>query len=131
MRKGWTLFATIAVAVVCAGGVGCAGSSSYPGVEAAPEAWTTVEVTNNNWSDVKVYALRGASKFRLGSVNSFSTQRLRVPAVAVATNELRLRVEIIGSRAAYTTEPFLIGSGATISWVINAHLPLSRVAIHR
>lgn len=129
MRNRRTLSQTTALAVVTAGLVGCAGSRAYPGLDVEPGAATVLEVTNNNWSDVKIYAVRGATKFRLGSVNSFSTTRLRVPAALTSVNELRLRVELIGSRAAYTTESFPIGPSSVVSWVINDHLPLSRLAV--
>jgi len=109
--------------------VSCGPSTGYPGPGISPRQESVVSVTNNNWSDIKVYAVRGSSKYRLGSVTSFSTATLRLPSAVTSASDFRLRVEVIGSLESHTTEVLRIGQGDRMEWVINAYLPMSHWAI--
>ncbi len=115
---------------IVSGALSCGSTGSYPGRAVAPGNEATVIVTNHNWADIKVYLVRGGSKFRLGSVTSFTTARLRIPAgIGSGATDFRLRVELIGSSVSYTTEIVRLGHGDQIDLMINSYLPLSNLAI--
>ena len=120
-------------AVTCvfmtSGALSCGPAGAYPGRAVAPRNEAAVTVTNHHWADIKVYVVRGGSKFRLGSVTSFTTARRRIPAVVSGAADFRLRVELIGSSVSYTTEIVRLGRGDQIDLVINTYLPLSNLAI--
>ena len=91
---------------------------------------TSVEVTNNNWADVAVYALRDGSRQRLGMVVSMGTTVLRIPPVMVAGgNQLQLLVDPIGSSQVHVTEPFLLDVGQRVELRVQNHLATSSVSI--
>ena len=71
----------IAAVAVSASLVGCAGNGMVQDGPAPPmQADARVEVTNNNWSDMRVYIARGGMTVRLGTVTSMRTASLRSPA---------------------------------------------------
>jgi len=115
---------------VASGAVSCGPAGGYPNRGVAPRTESTVTVTNYNWFDVKVYAVRGRSKFRLGTVTSFTTAKLRLPAAVTSeASDFRLRVELIGSAQSYTTETLLFNRGDQVEWVINSQLSMSYYSI--
>jgi len=91
---------------------------------------TTVAVTNNNWSNVTVYLLRGGARYRLGMVNSMSTAVLRVPTVAVsAQGDVQLMVDPLGSTRGYVTPNLMVSPGDKIEFTVQNHLPVSSVSV--
>ncbi len=130
MFSSRTLFRVATYVFVSAAAVSCGSAGAYPGQGVAPRNETFVTVTNQNWADIKVYAIRGGSKFRLGSVTGLSTASLRLPAaVAAGATDFRLRVELIGSSMGYTTEVLHLNRGDQMDWVVQSHLPMSHIAI--
>lgn len=88
------------------------------------------EVENHNWADVKVFAVRFGEVRRLGMVTSMSTGRFRIPRswVAAAT-PVRIRVESIGSRAAFLSEDLHLPPGSVLRLTVENQLGLSSLMI--
>lgn len=84
-------------------------------------AWkeATIEVTNHNWGDVRIYVLRGGSRFRLGTVTSMNQELFEVPAAFLGPgSRIQLLAEVIGSSRRVTTDPIYVEPGLVIQWVI-------------
>ncbi len=84
-------------------------------------AWTgtTVEVTNRNWSTVRIYVLQGTSRFRLGTVTSMNTEVFEVSGALLGPGAtIQLLAEVIGSSERVTTERVQVEPGLVIQWVI-------------
>jgi hypothetical protein len=90
-----------------------------------------VQVVNNHWLDVRVYAVsQGGAYARIGTVTSFSTARLELPRWATATSStIRLVAAPIGSSERYSSEPILVSAGETVEWRLANHLALSTLTV--
>ncbi len=90
----------------------------------------SVRVTNHNWMDVTVYALRAGSSYRLGNVTSMRASRFRLPsALGAYTGDLRLMADPIGSRDSFVTPSIQVSPGQTIDFTVENHLEISSVAV--
>ena len=97
---------------------------------ASPQRAATVEVSNQNWADVTVYAVQTGVRQRLGTVTSMSTTVFRVPpTMAAGTGELRLVIDLLGSRQVHVTEPFFIGPGQRAVLRVQNHLAISSLSV--
>lgn len=93
---------------------------------------TTVEVSNRNWADLTVYAIRSGMRVRLGSVVSMTTERLKLPpAILAGSGGIRLHVELLGSRQAHTTEAIQVQPGDRIQFDVQNHLAISSLSVWR
>lgn len=85
-----------------------------------------VEVTNHNWMDMNVYALRGGTRIRLGTVTTGTTQRFKLPSVLnVHVGDLRLMADPIGSGQQFHSDPILVEPGTRLRWSLENQLALS------
>ncbi len=95
-----------------------------------PERQTRVEVTNHNWSDMRIYVVRAGNRFRLGMVSTMETQVFQLPrALSSYTGGLQLVADPIGSREFHMTQPLSITPGQLVSFKIENHLAISTVSI--
>jgi hypothetical protein len=90
---------------------------------------TIARVTNNNWLDVGLYAVRGGSRERLGIVRSFETQAFELPPHFLAASGLRLYVDLIGSRQSYQTDRIPVSPGQLIELVVQERLAQSHYSV--
>jgi hypothetical protein len=90
---------------------------------------TIARVTNNNWLDVGLYAVRGGSRERLGIVRSFETQAFELPPQFLAASGLRLYVDLIGSRQSYQTDRIPVSPGQLIELVVQQRLAQSHYSV--
>jgi len=89
-----------------------------------------VEVRNNNWSSMRVYVMRGTTRFRLGTVTSMNTEVFRLPrSFAGASGDIRLIADPIGSRETHITQSVNLGPGRLLSFQIENHLAISTVSV--
>ena len=74
---------------------------------AESQAPTTLLVTNSNWSDVRIYVVRGALRVRLGTVTTNSTVDFTIPAdfLSGAGNVTLLATPVAGSGSWSTPLP--------------------------
>ena len=127
MRNG--LSSTIATLALLCAGCASAGATHDAAAPAFPHR-TFVVVTNDNWLDVNVYALRSGVPFRLGTVRGLTSDRLALPSSLVAGGgNLRLLVDPIGSNEKYTTDMLAIQPGQWVDFRVGNRLAISSYAI--
>ena len=93
------------------------------------EPITIARVTNNNWLDVGLYAVRGGSRERLGIVRSFETQAFELPPHFLVASGLQLYVDLIGSRQSYQTDRIQVSPGQLIELVVQERLAQSHYSV--
>jgi hypothetical protein len=108
----------------------CGATHSASTADAPRRAPTTVQVTNNNWSDMVIYVIRSTMRVRLGMVNSMNTTTFQLPAsVSGPTTTVRLEANPIGSPQPYLTPAVNVWPGQQIELTIQNHLAVSSVAV--
>lgn len=134
VRAGALLTLTAASAVrvgVAASGVDdLNGLLRYAGIVGAEvvtvsAAWTgtTVRTTNYNTRDLRIFLVRGQSRFRLGTVTSMNSAEFDVPEAMLPTGAtIRVQAEVIGSSERISTEEIRVEPGLLIEWVLEANL---------
>ncbi len=86
----------------------------------------TVEVQNNNWNTVVVYAIAHGVSQRLGEVNTGRTQSLTTPAgVDPTSGDFKIVIDPIGSRFTFATGNLMVSPGGTVSLTVENDLNLS------
>jgi hypothetical protein len=85
-----------------------------------------VRVTNHNWADIVVYAVRNSTRSRLGQVTSMSTVSFMLPAAFMGTgSDIRLLADPIGSSAIFLTDALLLSPGVEVDLYLENHLTAS------
>ena len=89
----------------------------------------TVRVTNDNWSNMRIYVVETASqglRWRLGTVTSLSTASFELPAhLGGELGDLVLVAVAMGSRQRVFTPRLLTWPGALVHWTISTQPSLS------
>lgn len=86
-------------------------------------------VQNNNWLDVNVYAVRGSTRFRLGTVRSNAGTFFELPSHVTGNGfTVQLQVSPIGRRGS-VTETVQISPGDIVEWQIQNSLNLSSLSV--
>ena len=117
------------VAVVIATATGCAAKRSGQVGLANADA-PSVTVQNDNWLDVAVYLVRGASRFRIGTVRSTSTETFRLPAGAHSGGSpLRIMADPIGASQRYLTDPVVLAPGQRLELRVASPINVSSFAV--
>ncbi|MBI4520944.1 MAG: hypothetical protein HY701_08900 [Gemmatimonadetes bacterium] len=97
----------------------CAPRATLPQPGRARAARTQVQITNHNWSDLKVYLVGGGAPLRLGTVTTTHTETFRLPAwVDVSITQPSFLVVPIGSMWSHLSEPVMVQAGQTIVWTV-------------
>lgn len=128
----WRRTSQFAMAVMlAAGAVACSSAGGHrPANALAGELDATVVVTNNNWSDMTVYAQRNGVSVRLGTVTSMTTQRFSLPAPMVGgTGELNFLADPIGSNQVFRSPAVMVGRGQQVEFMLQNNLALSSLAV--
>lgn len=128
---------TTAVAVLSAATLGGACAPAAPGGAGAPApelfagaaAPPTVRVTNNNWSNMNVYAVRGTSRFRLGMVTSMATEVFRLPDALADAGGMRLLADPIGGSEQFITPTVQVRSGEVVRLELQNQLQVSSISV--
>jgi hypothetical protein len=88
-----------------------------------------VNVQNDNFYDVVVYAVVSGVKTRLGSVVGHGKQLLRVPASLLSLGSLQLFADPIGGERGAVLEPIAVGPGQQVSVTLMPSLNMSYVSV--
>lgn len=89
-----------------------------------------VEVRNQSWLDVNVFAILGAHEIRLGVVTALSTATLELPPFLVTpTMDLRFRLDPIGSAEEFISEPVDMSLAESFEVWIAPRLAQSSVSV--
>jgi hypothetical protein len=99
------------------------------GRESSATEPVTVQVSNNNWLDIVIYAAQGGNRTRLGSVPTGSTVDLPLPTPFVSRSGIQLIAAPIGARVSFTSEQLTVLPGQTVEFRIENHLAISSVWI--
>ena len=103
-----TLAVLLLVAGACAGTGGGAGNPS-------PNEPTVVEVDNQGFVDMTIYAVRSSQRFRLGLATGNSKTRLTIPtSVSGGLASLRFIADPIGGRRNTVSQEITIAPGDTV-----------------
>ena len=94
-----------------------------------PPEPVVVLVNNSNYLDVDVFAVRGTSRARVGSVTGLSSATFRVPAHYALDGHLQLLVDPIGSNATYLTDKIAVGPGQQVELTVAAILRMSSYSV--
>ena len=93
----------------------------------------TVQVTNNNWLDMRIYVVETLTQRRrwpLGNVTGLTTTSFEIPDhLRAELGTLVLVAEAIGSRQRLFTDRLHTWPGALVDWKIGATLNLSYASV--
>lgn len=90
---------------------------------------TSVEVTNNNWLDMVVYASRAGFRVRLGTVTSLERETFSMPSTMETGGEVRLIASPIGLNAVYRSDPISVSPGQRVAFTIENQVGISTIAV--
>ena len=103
-------------------------TGSAAGEVAANDA-VSVLVTNNNYSDVNVYAVRGGERIRLGTVTGNSSSTLTMDRAIYGVNDVSLIAIAIGGFGAARSGRLSLSAGDTVEFRIMPVLDQSNVFV--
>ena len=90
----------------------------------------TLRVVNNNWSDMRIYAVRLGSRIRLGTVTSMTSETFAVPDFLQAdVSDFQLLAVPIGGTVSVLSPAVYPSPGDEVVWGIQNHLALSGTPI--
>lgn len=107
----------------------CAPAANRHSTGASPASDVYVMVTNQNWLDVAVYALRGGTRVRLGQVTGSGSARLRVPSSAIVAGQVQLMADPIGSNERYVTEVMSVAPDQRVQLTVASAMRLSSYSV--
>ena len=85
-----------------------------------------VQVLNNNWHDVRVYALRDGQRYRLGTVTGLTSAVLRIPRyLQPDLVGVQLLAMPIGARDRHVSPIVYVTEGDRLFWSLESNLDLS------
>jgi hypothetical protein len=96
---------------------------------ATPQEQVIVTVNNSNYMDVDVFAVRGRTRMRVGSVTGLSTATFNVPAEYAPDGNLQFLIDPVGSNATYTTETISVNPGQHVELTVAPVLRMSRFSV--
>ena len=103
-------------------------------VPAAQNEPVTVRVTNDSWSDMRIYVVETATQrtpWRIGTVTAVSRARFELPDhLRAELSHLVLVAVAIGSRQRQFTDRLQTWPGALVHWNINNQSGLSFATVH-
>lgn len=104
-------------------------ATHHASAAAAPAEPVELTVNNSNYLDVDVFAVRGTSRARVGSVTGLSSATFQVPAHYAYDGHLQLLVDPIGSDATYLTDRIAVSQGQHVELTVTAVLRMSSYAV--
>jgi hypothetical protein len=129
MRKLQTVLAGLLVLAA----VGC-GPSNTARLESAPvpqsgapgRTGTTVQIDNQNFSDMTIYVLQAGQRLLVGQANGLGKTTLVIPTgLTPANGRVRLLADPIGGAGPITTPVLLVPQGQQIYWTIGSDPAMS------
>lgn len=120
-----SIFAALAGLMIDA--TACA--TQHPSGAPPPPDRVTVTVKNSNWMDVVVFAVRGTTRSRVGSVTGLSSATFHVPAHYAPDGNLQLLVDPIGSDATYLTDRIAVNPGQHVELTVTSILRMSSFSV--
>jgi hypothetical protein len=110
-------FTSPMLVILLATGVACAGRSAGPAPD--PSESARVQVQNQSFSDMVVYAVSGGQRIRLGLATGNSTKEFPVPQHLVrAGGTIRFLADPVGSNRTPVSEEMAVQPGDVVSLTI-------------
>lgn len=120
----------IAAALVAASAWACSSAAPGGGADVRPTGPVSVQVTNQNWSDVHAYVLVGGQRQSLGVITTTNSRTFELsPQMLMGQRGVTFIGLPIGSRLAYVSEELLVAPGDRVVWTIHNNLQQSTVSI--
>ena len=131
VRSAFSILAVIFFVAVFAG---CASSGSSDKERETSRALigglpSQLHVTNRNWADMRIYAVRCGARVRLLSVTSMRTDSVSIPASLLRNSGFRLMADPVGARPYYSHTVHPRG-GQSVWWTLENYLPQSNLWIY-
>jgi hypothetical protein len=109
--------------------IGAGACATNHGSGAAQPERVAITVKNTNWMDMDVFAVRGDTRARIGSVTGLTTATFRVPANFAPDGVLQFMVDPVGSNAPYVTDKITVSPGQRVELTIGSVLRMSNFAV--
>jgi hypothetical protein len=89
-----------------------------------------IQVRNNNWADIVVYAVSGSQTMRIGDVTTGRTGSFKAPPdVDPTVRDFRIRIDPIGPRGSFTTQYISVAPGQTIFVTVENDLNMTNFTV--
>jgi len=125
-RNRWTGLFLVMLSVLIS--ASCATHISSAGAYEGEPGELVVE--NRGWETVTVYAVRGASALRIGTVSGLSSRTFKLnPAVVGPPGMMQLKAERRISGEAFTSSMFDMSPGTNAQWTIETTARLSHLMV--
>ena len=99
------------------------------GTAVAPSSDVYLTVENQNWLDVSIYALRGASRMRIGQVTGNGSAQLKIPSSVIVSGQVRLMADAIGSNERYVTDIIAVDPDQRVQLMVAPAMRMSSYAV--
>ncbi|HEY0038040.1 MAG TPA: hypothetical protein VGB66_15185 [Longimicrobium sp.] len=124
LLRALVMSAAVLVGAACASS---SGSGRTPGMEPV-----TVEVSNQNRRDVRVYVVRGGTSVRLGTVVSGRTAAFTYRGMSAGQSAtLQIGAEVIGGDAKYTSAGVRVAPGERVALRVEDLIQSSSISVRR
>ena len=115
-----TLLLATALAVA-SGGLGALGACASTTRAPASGPFAELVIQNDNSRIVTVYAVRGGTRMRLGTISGVSTATFALRRDMLESDgRLRVLVEPLGSTNRYFSDPIFVDEGETVELVVSS-----------
>lgn len=105
------------------------GAQQSSGAASQPHK-TAIEVTNDNWNTVNVYAVLAGQAVRLGTVETAMTRHFQMPPdFEYASGQVHLLIDPIGGFNQYYSQALVFSPGDTIKLDVSNDLGLSSLSV--
>ena len=122
----------VLVAAATAAALGACAPAAEQARLGSPESKTTLLVSNNNWSDMVIYLVRGSVRSRLGSVSSMGTARFAITDAMSGGGygEIRVLADPIGSDRTWTSPVINVVPGSQVELTGQNNLAISYFSVY-
>ena len=87
-------------------------------------------VLNENWSDARLYLLRGSTRTSLGFITALGKKEFKLPSWATAGRDVQILVHLIGG-GSYLLPAFFVDPGDVAEVVVRNNIALSSTVVFR
>ena len=94
------------------------------------KAHAELVVLNENWSDARLYLVRGSTRTSLGFITALGKKEFKLPSWATAGRDVQILVHLIGG-ASYLVPAFFVDPGDVAELVVRNNIALSTTVVFR